>query len=120
MRVRILLPLPDIGLNRYDSSRFSLFSAKSAPFCRVLCPYEKAGEAGHVYTYLWLGDTYYAPKEGAPDYNKAFDYYSKAAALGTPDAMGNLGVMCAAGYGVEKDEEKAEEYYQWAQELRSR
>ena len=98
MRVRILLPLPDIGLNRYDSSRFSF---------------------GHVYTYLWLGDTYYAPKEGAPDYNKAFDYYSKAAALGNPDAMGNLGVMCAAGYGVEKDEEKAEEYYQLAQELRS-
>ena len=25
--VHILLPLPDIGLNRYDSSRFSLFSA---------------------------------------------------------------------------------------------
>lgn len=34
--------------------------------------------------------------------------------------MGNLGVMCAAGYGVEQDEEKAEEYYQWAQELRAR
>ena len=99
---------------------FLFSSAKSAPFCRVLCPYEKAGEAGHVYTYLWLGDTYYAPKDGAPDYNKAFDYYSKAAALGSPDAMGNLGVMCAAGYGVEQDEEKAEEYYQWAQELRSR
>ena len=30
VRVRILLPLPDIGLNRYDSSRFSLFSAS---FC---------------------------------------------------------------------------------------
>ena len=34
------------------------------------------------------------------------DDYSKAAALGNPDAMGNLGVMCAAGYGVEKDEER--------------
>lgn len=31
-----------------------------------------------------------------------------------------LGDMYKQGQGVEKDEEKAEEYYQWAQELRAR
>ena len=42
VRVRILLPLPDIGLNRYDSSRFSLFSAsfRSKKFrAKKLYPY---------------------------------------------------------------------------------
>ena len=40
------------------------------------------------------------------DHDKAFEYYSKAAALGDADAHHNLSFMYRKGRGVEKDEEK--------------
>ena len=40
------------------------------------------------------------------DYKSAFEYLSKAAALGNMDAHVNLSLMYYGGYGVEKDERK--------------
>ncbi len=36
----------------------------------------------------------------------------KEAELGNPDAMGILGFMYTEGFGVEKDEAKAQEYFE--------
>ena len=44
-------------------------------------------------------------KEG--DHNKAFEYFTKAAALGNADARYRLGCMYSYGNAVEKDEKKA-------------
>ena len=41
------------------------------------------------------------------DYEKAFEYFRKAAELGNAGAHYNLGTMYYKGRGVEKDEEKA-------------
>jgi TPR repeat protein len=41
------------------------------------------------------------------DYISAFEYYTKAAALGDADAHARLAVMYSNGEGVEKDEKKA-------------
>ena len=45
------------------------------------------------------------------DYDKAFEYWTKAAELGDVDAHYNLGYLYHEGGGVEKDEEKA--VYHW-------
>jgi TPR repeat protein len=49
-----------------------------------------------------IGTTHY--EEG--DYDKSFEYWTKAAGLGDVDAHYSLSVMYREGYGVEKDEKK--------------
>ncbi len=44
--------------------------------------------------------------DGEGEYDKAFEYYTKAAKLGDLTAHFNIGVMYRDGEGVEKDEEK--------------
>ena len=51
-------------------------------------------------------------KEG--DYDKAVEYYTKAAKLGDVDAHYRLGYMYYNGHGVEKDEEKVIHYLEKA------
>lgn len=48
------------------------------------------------------------------DYQKAVEYYQKAAALGNAMALNNLGMCYEHGYGVTQDYEKAKEYYEKA------
>jgi tetratricopeptide (TPR) repeat protein len=43
----------------------------------------------------------------AGDFDKAFDYYTKAAELGNAEAHYRLGRMYGEGVGIEKDKEKA-------------
>ena len=45
------------------------------------------------------------------NYNRASELYKKAADLGNPNAMNNLGCMCYDGRGVEQNEKKAHELY---------
>ena len=81
------------------------------PFCRHLLPEtEKEYEKLHVERAKLndpiplhsLGFKYH--KRG--DYERAFHYYSKAAELGSVEAMLNLSVMYHKGEGVEEDEDK--------------
>ena len=48
------------------------------------------------------------------DYNKAVEYYTKAAELGDAVAHYNLGIMYWNGEGVERDEEKGVYHYEKA------
>jgi TPR repeat protein len=48
------------------------------------------------------------------DYEKALEWYRKAADQNEPLAQANLGVMYARGFGVTKDYEKALEWYRKA------
>ena len=50
-------------------------------------------------------------------YEKAIEYYQKAADLGSGAALFNLAVLYADGRGVEQSFEKAEEYYRKAADL---
>ena len=47
-------------------------------------------------------------------YEKALEYFQKAADMGFADAQNALGVMYFYGYGVERSDEKAMEYYRLA------
>ena len=48
------------------------------------------------------------------DYGAAFDWYTKAAELGSDEAMLRLGFMYDLGEGVEMDESTANEWYKKA------
>ena len=48
------------------------------------------------------------------DYDKAFEYLTKAAELGDTDAHNRLGYLYRKGEGVEKDEEKGIHHYEIA------
>jgi uncharacterized protein len=50
----------------------------------------------------------------AQDYDKAREWYQKAADAGNTDAMYILGVLYEYGYGVAQDYDKAREWYQKA------
>ena len=53
--------------------------------------------------------------QGVPqDYAKAREWYEKAAANGSTDAMFSLGVLYANGQGVAQDYAKAREWYEKA------
>ena len=63
------------------------------------------------------------------DYEKAFELFNSAVELWKeensldvfyPITVEKIGDMYRSGQGVEKDEEKAQEYYQWTKELNSR
>ena len=54
-----------------------------------------------------IGEKYYNEK----DYEKALEYFQKAAEAGNAKAMNNIGNLYYDGLGVEQDEAKAEEWY---------
>ena len=61
---------------------------------------------------LTLGHLHFHGARGlAADVDKAFQYYSKAAAAGEPTAFAQLGNMYAQGIAVEQDNLTALEYF---------
>ena len=57
----------------------------------------------------------YARGQGVPqDYQKAEEWYEKAAAAGDATAMANLGYLYDRGAGVPKEYAKAREWYEKA------
>jgi tetratricopeptide (TPR) repeat protein len=82
------------------------------PFCRNpitrseeehIMNYTKRVEANDPVAMTQMGGYYYGNKG---DSKKAFEYYTKAAALGNMNAHYNLSCMYARGDGVEKDKKK--------------
>ncbi|WP_240331046.1 tetratricopeptide repeat protein [Helicobacter suis] len=53
------------------------------------------------------------------DYQKALEYYKKAASMGYAGAYNNLGIMYENGEGVVEDYQKALEYYKKAASMGS-
>ena len=54
---------------------------------------------------------------GREDYDKAMEWYQRAAELGNLAAVYEIGVMYENGWGVAQDYDKAMEWYQRAAEL---
>jgi len=69
------------------------------------------------YAMALLGNFYCFGEGVEQDYDKAFDYYQKAAMLGMTDAMKYLASMYVKGVGVEQDYKTAIEWYLKANSL---
>ena len=71
--------------------------------------YEYAAEFDYEPAYEGLGYIWYYGRTGAPDYEKAFTYYSKAAQKGNVVCKYKVADMYKNGYYVEKDYDKYKE-----------
>jgi len=78
----------------------------------VLQYYEHSALKGSVDAQLTLGHLHFHGARGLPaDVDKAFHFYSKAAAAAEPAAFSQLGHMYAQGIGVKQDNLTALEYF---------
>jgi len=72
-------------------------------------------DKGNGMAFNQLAQYYYAGvTEGSQDYQKANELFLKAGELGCPDGYFNLGIAYEIGRGVEKDEKKADCYFELA------
>ena len=68
----------------------------------------KDAEKGDVEAQLLLGYSYLYGENGLkPDYEKAFEYYGKAALQNDPTGLNNLGSLYYSGAGVDRSTAKA-------------
>ena len=94
------------------------------PFCRTPTPDNDADELAMVQArvekkdpvaILVLGKKYYFGELGLQkDMRRAVELYTKAAELGSVEALFDLGNACYNGEGVERDKVKAAEFYEKA------
>ena len=61
----------------------------------------------HPRALFWVGTMYQKGRGTAVDFERAKEFYRRAALLGNSDAQNNLGLMFKHGTGVQKDREKA-------------
>lgn len=90
-------------------------------YSKALYWYEKASSLNPNYYKSFLierGDCYYFGDE-IKDYEKAFNLYMQSAEQGNTSAMDKIGDCFKNGYGVEQNNEKAEEWYKKAKSKRS-
>ena len=74
--------------------------------------YEKAVELGDAFGYDCIARAYYTGMAGGVNYQKAFEYYTKSEEFHSSEKYYYLGEMYFHGYFVQKDREKAKEYYE--------
>ncbi len=74
--------------------------------------YEKAVELGDPFGYECIAKAYYTGTAGGVNYQKAFEYYTKSEEFHSSEKYYYLGEMYFHGYYVQKDREKAKEYYE--------
>lgn len=80
--------------------------------------YRKAAEAGSAEAQCALGELYVSNALGAPDLQRAFEYFSLAAAQGLPGGYGGLGYVYEHGWGDNHpDLAQARKFYRHAAEL---
>ena len=94
------------------------------PFCRTPAPtaeeilleqYKKRAELGDADAIRNLGCCYFDGSHGLPqDYAKALGLWHQAAELGNTTSYYNIGVAYHNGNGVERDEKKANHYFELA------
>ena len=78
---------------------------------------ERGTKKEDPYSMLILGGLLLQDRLGEKDPGKAFDLFTKAAELGLPVAMNNIGLMFYEGNGVEQDYARAMEWFKKAAEL---
>ena len=90
----------------------SPFTTEPLLLARVAQYYEHSALKGSVDAQLTLGHLHFHGARGLPaDVDKAFHFYSKAAAAAEPAAFSQLGHMYAQGIGVKQDNLTALEYF---------
>ena len=108
----------------YDNLGNEIIEEK-CPFCRTPLPgsdeeynegLQKRVEVGDAHAFFTLGCYYRRGEEdGFPqDYGKALELWHRAGDLGYVDAYNNIGYAYENGEGVERDEKKANHYYELA------
>eukprot|EP00986_Skeletonema_menzelii_P002603 scaffold709_cov142-Skeletonema_menzelii.AAC.4 len=85
---------------------------EKCPFCRKAMPETDEEFNKQLMKRVGANDPFAMCQMGterykAGDYNAAFEYWTKAAALGDVEAHFNLSILYRDGQGVEKDEERA-------------
>ena len=74
--------------------------------------YKLAADAGNARASCNCGYCYYYGRHQEPDYDMAFQYFSRGALLyDDANCLYKLGDMCLNGYGVEKNEKFAFQFY---------
>ena len=91
--------MTELGGYHYEKRNFDL----------ALKYYELADESGDSWASEGLGYIWYYGRTGVKDYEKAFQYFSKAAANGRLQSKIKVADMYKNGYGVPKDLEKYRE-----------
>ncbi len=94
----------------------SYISIKKQWFDAVVSELKRKSNDGDNEASLLLGFAYQDGTGVNEDYQKAFEYHSKAAAEGNAAAMNALGLIYSHGYGVEENVDIAMNYYQQALE----
>lgn len=90
---------------------FSIEILANPTFSNDLLSEAKNGDVLAQYNLGWMYDN----GEGVvQNYEKAFEWYSKAANQGFAMAQYNLGLLYQNGQGVEKDDQRAFEWYRKA------
>jgi len=89
------------------------------PLGEELEPYEQAAARGETWAMLYLGRFYTNGREGfnhvSPDFEKARQWFEKAAALGDADALNGLGKLYhRGGFGIERNLDQARRFYRKA------
>ncbi|KAL7527585.1 hypothetical protein ACHAXR_002026 [Thalassiosira sp. AJA248-18] len=97
--------------------RVRISTSPPCPFCRVTAPASIQEFDERCAKRMKLGDAnaycHIAGDSGKPlNYGRAFELYSKAAELGSPDAHYELGNMYRSGKGRDIDIKKAKHHYQ--------
>ena len=97
---------------------------RKCPFCRSPTPtsdkenikrLKKRVESGDAEAIFSLGYYYYEGSYGLPqDYEQALKLWQQAGELGCAEAYGNIGNAYHFGEGVERDNKKADHYYELA------
>ena len=132
----LLLPLVDSG-SKYKSCCGKLICSGCihaislrdkgvglCPFCRTPAPYsdeedikrlKKRVEVGDAHGMYSLGCDYYGGANGLPqDHAKALELWHRAGELGYADAYHNIGHVYNIGNGVERNNKKAEHFFEIA------
>ncbi len=99
---------------RAESDEASGASAKASGAQVAPSALEQQAAAGDVRSMVQTGDAFLAGHGGAPDYQKAHQWYTKAAEKGDAGAMARLGDLYLKGLGVPQDYGTARGFYQQA------
>lgn len=93
-----------------------LYAFEKAEYVEAWGLWDKAANAGYVVAQNRLGDWYYYGDgdDSEPNYEKAVEWYRKAAEKNDSIALCRLGICYLEGKGVKKDEKKAVEYFEKA------
>ena len=104
--------------------RLQISGSPPCPFCRVATPtsikevderHAKRMALDDANAYCQVAGEYSFGDHGKPlDYGRAFELYTRAAALGSPEAHYELGNMYRSGKGRDIDVKKAKYHYQLA------